>query len=296
MHVGEKFAQWLERWWLARMLDKVAPFAILVTLVTLFFEGPQRHADRLAAAWQVVRSAHDQRAEGGRVEALEFLNENATDLSGLEAEHEMLSGVSLQGALLRGADLDSTTLKCADLSDANLWRANLQRADLSLTDFRGAILAGADLSKSNLFGAHLETADLEGARLDSATFDSSNVGAIVRAGYEIDEVQAGDRGDRIVLPRRTRTHSVQEDSPRDVTSLDRRKGSSGPAVRLSDSSYLRDSAFVDRFLDRRRVAERQLRAATFWWAWVLNIHSHRPSSSFNRFCLMRAHTRRGRSP
>ena len=244
-HLLERFARWLKDWWLVQLLDSVARFAIVATVVTLFLATPRRHAQRIADAWQVLDLAHDIGAGGGRASALATLNDNAVDLSGLAAQHAILSGAALPGAMLRGSRFDSATLKCADMHDANLWRSNLREADLSLADLRGAILDGSDMTKANFFGALLDSASLEGVRLDGATFDSVNVSLIAAAGYDASAALPGRYGERIVQTKKTSSPSVPV---------------------LSPAAFSRDAAFSRRFQERLEKARLRTNRWLFWLA------------------------------
>lgn len=226
------------------ILEKVTAFGVLIAVLSFALSAPTRQSARLTQAWQVIHAARGGGGDGGRVRALELLNDNAVNLSGVSLERAVLTEVTLQHAMLRRANMDSTTVARANLCGANLWRANLRQADLSLANLRGALLAGADLRGANLYGVDLSEANLEGVRLDGATI-SANVLYLAQAGYD----------------------------PADVVLLrgGARKVPEGPDLPwlpgLSDSSRLADSLFEVSFQTRRYRADwraHPLRAVGAW--------------------------------
>jgi hypothetical protein len=107
-------------------------------------------------AWQVINTAKDQPGNGGRNEALEYLNKenNLFYTPKCKDDNSCLVGIKIQGA--------------------NLKKVNLEGANLDSSEFRGTNFEGADLRRVTFKGAHLEDAVFTRAKLDEATF----VGAI----------------------------------------------------------------------------------------------------------------------
>jgi len=118
---------------------------------------------------QVINLAQGQGGSGGRIDALQDLNNEDISLAGVDVSGAFLSGVNLQGAYLKsadlqganlwGANLQEAVLTKADLQGALLWEANLQKAVLTKAD-----LQGVDLMRTNLEGAYLERANLQGVK------------------------------------------------------------------------------------------------------------------------------------
>jgi len=161
------------------VLDYVGSFSILIAVIFYFAGAGDRLKQKHYQAWQVINTAQGQRGSGGRIEALQELNEDHVPLVGVDVDGAYLQNVNLsradlkrsdfhaadlRGAVLHGADLDEASLyfanlRCADLSSANLTDVHLNDADLN-----GARLASANMHGMTLDRADLRTADLQGIR------------------------------------------------------------------------------------------------------------------------------------
>jgi uncharacterized protein YjbI with pentapeptide repeats len=162
-------------------------------------------------AWQIINSAKDSAASGGRVDALQSLAKDGVSLAKLSVpkaylvshdEGERYKGINLQGADLRSANLTGATLNKADLSpskssfflvelffpsDSNFSRlaqANLEKASLKGANFEKADLSRADLRDTilvdaRLGGADLSRADLRGANLKGADLTDVNLTGVL---------------------------------------------------------------------------------------------------------------------
>ncbi len=123
-----------------------------VPIVGFFWllEADDRTKAKHYRAWELINSARGSSGDGGRINALQDLNEDGVSLAAAPLEKAYLRGVRLPGADLRGANLSEADLTGADLRDANLFEADLNGATLTATD-----LSDAQLSKANLAGADL---------------------------------------------------------------------------------------------------------------------------------------------
>jgi len=142
----------------------------LVAVIFYFAESGDRRKQKHYQAWQVINTAQGKGGSGGRIEALQELNDDRQPLVGLDAAGAFLQGVRLDGAnLLRcnleAADLRDSHLAAAELQYANLRVANFRSGDLHLAHLRDASLQDADLVGASLAGADLGSADLEDADL-----------------------------------------------------------------------------------------------------------------------------------
>lgn len=172
---GEQAAYFLGRWSFLELLEYFGSFSVLVAVVLYFAESGARRQQKHYQAWQVINTAQGKGGSGGRIDALEQLNEDHVPLVGVDVSGAFLQNVrldsaqlrraSLGGADLRGAHLRRAELQDADLHTANLRGADLRSADLSRADFTGADLAGCTLSSAKLSGANLDHADLYNADL-----------------------------------------------------------------------------------------------------------------------------------
>jgi hypothetical protein len=166
-------AHYLSRAALLDVVVNLGKLSTLVAVIAYIHEYPDRIKQKHYQAWQVINTAQGKGGNGGRIEALQELNEDHQHLVGVDA-----SGAFLQGVRLKNANLSRADFHAADLRDAVLLHAHLERSDLESANFRGADLGGtwlgnanlseADMVGADLSGAHLEGVDLEGADLRNA--------------------------------------------------------------------------------------------------------------------------------
>ena len=161
-------------------------------LVIYLVQGiPSNHQTARSEAWRVLNSALEQPGSGGRVQALEDLNnwsrvrdkfnidsyfpalsesEFFSHLSGyigdyLHGREIELKAVKLNKAFLRRINLKDADLDYANLQDSNLWNADLTGASLIKVNFQRTVLQDAKLAEANLRGANLSGANLFKANL-----------------------------------------------------------------------------------------------------------------------------------
>ena len=184
-------AHYLSRWALLEVLEYLGTFSVLIAVIFYFAESGDRKKQKHYQAWQVVNTAQGKGGSGGRIEALQELNEDHVSLVGVD-----VSGAALQGLRLPKANLLRCNLKAADLRDSvmtaaklnfatltsanfrhsDMRRANLRNADLSDADLVDVDLSGADLSWSDLSNSDLRLADLKGIRWENIqAIDSANI-------------------------------------------------------------------------------------------------------------------------
>ena len=175
----EKVAYHLSHWSFLEALEYVGSFSILIAVIVYFTESDQRRQQKHYQAWQVINTAQGKGGNGGRLDALQQLNDDHVPLVGVDVSGAFLQGVVLEGAELRratfrAADLRNAKLRNTVLADADLTSSNLRQADMRGSDLSGATLSDADLSMADLRGtnlanASLDKADLRGADLSSVT-------------------------------------------------------------------------------------------------------------------------------
>ena len=173
--IGEWVAYFLARWSIVEVLEYVGSFSILVAVIFYFADAGDRLKQKHYQAWQVINTAQGKGGNGGRIEALQELNEDRVSLVGVDLTDSYLQEVKLIGAdlrraNLRGADLKKSVLRKSDLEDAKLHSANLRGADLSSTNLSDASIEDADLTD-----ARLELANLHGATLDRADLRNADL-------------------------------------------------------------------------------------------------------------------------
>ena len=149
----------LDHWALLDVLEHLGTFSVLIAVIFYFADSGNRMKQKHYQAWQVVNTAQGKGGNGGRIDALQELNEDHVSLIGVDASGAYLGGVRLERAQLDRCDLHAADLRGSDLRFARLANSNLQSAN-----FRGVDLTGVDLNS-----AQLQDADLSGATLAKAT-------------------------------------------------------------------------------------------------------------------------------
>ena len=168
----------LSNWSFLEVLEYLGSFSVLAGVLFYFSESGDRIKQRHYQAWQVINTAQGKGGSGGRIDALQELNEDKVPLVGVDVSSAFLQGLQLDhanllradfsAADLRGSDLQSANLTYADLHSTNLRGSNLEsvsfeHANLSEADLVGSNLAGTKLSGSDLSSADLRSADLQNA-------------------------------------------------------------------------------------------------------------------------------------
>ncbi|HEY6490074.1 MAG: pentapeptide repeat-containing protein [Terracidiphilus sp.] len=168
----------LSNWTFLEVLEYLGSFSVLVAVIFYFSESGDRVKLRHYQAWQVINTAQGKGGSGGRIEALQELNEDKVPLVGVDVSSAFLQGIHLRRANLLRANFSEADLRNSDLSDCNF-----TLADLSSANFRGArldraILSQTDLRNADLNGSSLVGADLSGAVLDDVDLRSTDLANI----------------------------------------------------------------------------------------------------------------------
>jgi uncharacterized protein YjbI with pentapeptide repeats len=161
----EWIAYFLSNWTFLQILDYVRGFGVIVIVVFYFYDSGNRVKQRHYQAWQVINTAQGKGGNGGRIEALEELNEDHVSLVGVDVSGAFLQGLHLEKgdlarAILNAADVRNAIVVSSDLRDADLRSANFRECDCVRTSFRGAMLDEADFWGANLSGVDLTEASL----------------------------------------------------------------------------------------------------------------------------------------
>jgi hypothetical protein len=175
-HKLEWYLQWvawaLGSWALLEVLEYLGTFSVLIAVIFYFAESGDRMRQRHYTAWAVINTAQGKGGSGGRIEALEELNNDRVALTGLEASLAFLRGVQLPHAMLSRCSFEAADLRMSVLHNADLSFCNLKSANFRETDFEGAKLSDADLSNADLNSANLSDSDL--SRTDLSNTDMRN--------------------------------------------------------------------------------------------------------------------------
>jgi hypothetical protein len=154
-------------------------FSVLVAVIFYFAESGDRRKQKHYQAWQVINTAQGKGGSGGRIEALQELNDDRQPLVGLDAPGAFLQGVQLSGANLLRCNLEATDLRDSHLASADLEFANLRSANFRSGDLHLAHLQNADLGDADLVGASLAGADLGHADLQNADLRNTDLAGII---------------------------------------------------------------------------------------------------------------------
>src|SRR6266568_9666394 len=171
--IWEWVAYALSHWSFLEVLEYLGTLSVLIAVVFYFSESGDRVKARHYQAWQVINTAQGKGGSGGRIEALQELNEDKVPLVGVDVSSSFLQGLKLEHAnLLRAnfsaADLRGSNLAESDFTLADLHSANFRNSNLKDATFEEANMQGVDLFGSNLTGVKLDGADLGGADLTFA--------------------------------------------------------------------------------------------------------------------------------
>ena len=176
----------LSHWSFLEALEYLSSLSVLIAVIFYFAESGDRVKQRHYQAWQVINTAQGKGGSGGRIEALQELNEDKVPLTGVDVGEAYLNGLRLDRAKLmranfHNADVRNSSFRAADLSDSSLSGANFRNSDLNRASLHGADVTDADLTGSNLAGADLtgaslDNADLRGANLQNVRWN--NIGSV----------------------------------------------------------------------------------------------------------------------
>ena len=165
----------LSNWAFLEVLEYLSSFSVLIAVIFYFSESGDRIKARHYQAWQVINTAQGKGGSGGRIEALQELNEDKVPLVGVDVSSAYLKGLRLNHASLVRADFSSADLRTSDLSGCDLTLADLNSANFRSATLKHTVLAQVDLRDADLTGADLQDADLSGAALDGADLRGANL-------------------------------------------------------------------------------------------------------------------------
>ncbi len=167
--VWEWVAFALSNWTFLEVLEYLGSFSVLVAVVFYFSESGDRIKQRHYQAWQVINTAQGKGGSGGRIEALQELNEDKVPLVGVDVSSAVSAGdPSAQCQPARASNFSAADLRNSDLSRLQFRTRKSQFGQLSRRGARSRDFCQADLRNADLNGSSLADADLAGAVLDDA--------------------------------------------------------------------------------------------------------------------------------
>src|SRR5271169_2040364 len=161
----------LSRWSFLEVLEYLSSFSILVAVIFYFSESGDRLKQKHYQAWQVINTSQGKGGSGGRIEALQELDQDGVPLVGVDVSGAFLQGIRLPRARLVRADFNGVDARNSDFQGADFMGANLHSGN-----FRGSNLSGANFQDADLGDADFCSANLNGAALDGATLDAADLG------------------------------------------------------------------------------------------------------------------------
>ena len=156
----------LSRWTFVVVLEYLGSLSILVAVFFYFHDAGNREKQRHYQAWQVINTAQGKGGSGGRIDALQELNEDGIALVGVDVSGAFLQGVHLHKAHLVRANFSGADVRNSDFSDADLEDSELRSANFRQSNFANASLAGTHLDDADFQGANLSDCDLSETTLD----------------------------------------------------------------------------------------------------------------------------------
>src|ERR1700761_9324041 len=97
----------LSRWSFLEVLEYLGSFSILIAVIFYFTESGDRLKQKHYQAWQVINTAQGMGGSGGRIDALQELDEDGVPLVGVDVSDAFLQGIDLSGADLGRSNFSS---------------------------------------------------------------------------------------------------------------------------------------------------------------------------------------------
>src|SRR5580692_4366991 len=97
----------LSNWAFLEVLEYLSSFSVLIAVIFYFSESGDRVKLRHYQAWQVINTAQGKGGSGGRIEALQELDEDGVPLVGVDVSSAFLQGIRLPKARLLRANFNA---------------------------------------------------------------------------------------------------------------------------------------------------------------------------------------------
>ncbi len=165
----------LSNWAFLEVLEYLGTFSVLVAVIFYFSESGDRVKLRHYQAWQVINTAQGKGGSGGRIEALQELNQDKVPLVGVDVSSAFLQGLRLVHANLLRSDFTSSDVRNGDFAWSDFTLGNLNAVNLRDARLDHARFANANLSNADLTGASLVSVDFSGATLDNADLRNTDL-------------------------------------------------------------------------------------------------------------------------
>jgi hypothetical protein len=174
------WAAWaLGNWAFLEVVEYLRTLSVLFAIILYFSEGGDRLKLKHYQAWQVINTAQRKGGSGGRIEALQELNQDRIPLVGIDASEAYLRGVSLRRGKLSRCDFQRADIRDGDFARADLSMCSLQDANFRHSNFDGATMDAADMTGADLNGASLVGVDLSNVNLNDVDLRGSDMRGIM---------------------------------------------------------------------------------------------------------------------
>ncbi len=168
----------LSRWSFLEVLDYLGSFSILIAVIFYFSESGDRLKQKHYQAWQVINTAQDKGGSGGRIEALQELDEDGVPLVGVDVSGAFLQGLRLRNALLGRANFNAVDARISDFKGSDFMGASLRSGNFRHSNFSSAKFPDVDLAGADFCYANFSDANFAGAVLDGADLGNTNLAGI----------------------------------------------------------------------------------------------------------------------
>src|SRR5271169_1320091 len=128
----------LSHWSFLEVLEYLGSFSILIAVIFYFSESGDRLKQKHYQAWQVINTAQGKGGSGGRIDALQELDQDGVPLVGVDVSGAFLQGIHLPRAKLTRANLNAVDARNSDFQAADFTNANLHAGNFRESNFNGA--------------------------------------------------------------------------------------------------------------------------------------------------------------
>ncbi len=140
----------LSRWSFLEVLEYLGSFSILVAVIFYFSESGDRLKQKHYQAWQVINTAQGKGGSGGRIEALQELDQDGVPLVGVDVSGAFLQGIRLPRARLVRADFSAVDARNSDFQGADFMGANLHSGNFRESNFERRQFTGCRPGRGRL--------------------------------------------------------------------------------------------------------------------------------------------------
>ena len=129
----------LEKHKVFTILEKLGYLSLVFGLLIFLLEIPQKNKKLEYEAWEIINDNQGVPASGGRLKALQDLNQK----SFIRGGQVSLAGINLENAIIPQINLENSILSNSNFTDANLTNIKITKKELRINNtWRNANLGG----------------------------------------------------------------------------------------------------------------------------------------------------------